>query len=560
MHFPLKPQRLKRYKDIVLLLVKYGRRDLVQASDLDRDLLMEDMRHGMALEGRPEQLAHDLETLGPTFIKLGQMFSTRADLLPQPYLEALSRLQDKIAPFPFEQVERIVSQELRVRLSKAFPTFSTTPVAAASLGQVHWARLRDGREVAVKVQRPGIRQVILDDFDALDEIAAQIDRHTVIGRQYVFRDQLDSFRRTLLRELDYRQEAENQRLLGRNLAPYSRLVVPQPYHDYTSSRVLTMDFVRGTKITALSPLARLDYDCRGLAEDLFRAYLDQVLVDGFFHADPHPGNVFVTQEGKLALIDLGMTAHVDPAVQENLLKLLLAIGEGRGHDAAGICMKLGQCLEDCQRTRFTREVADIVARYKSASHEQVAEGRIVMEMTRAAAENGVRPAPELSLLGKALLHLDEASRTLDPHFDAEELMHRHGEAILRRRMLKSLAPGHLLGSLLDTQRLTRRLPERLDVLLEHLVEDRLEIRVKAIDEDELRQNLQKIANRIAVALVLAALIVGAAMIMSIETEWTFLGYPALAMVMFLLAAGCGFALVFDIWLQDRPRRERKPPR
>ena len=554
MTFSLRPQRLKRYRDIAFLVLKHVRKDLVHATDLDQVLLEEDMRKGKPNEGKPEQLAHDLEALGPTFIKLGQMLSTRSDLLPQPYLDALSRLQDRIEPFAYEDVERIVSRELGVRISKAYKRFDRKPIAAASLGQVHLAQLRGGRSVAVKVQRPGIRQIILDDFDALEEIAHTIDRHTEIGRQYSFQDILDNFRKTLMRELDYRQEAENMSIVGENLKTYERVVVPQAINDYTSSRVLTMDYIQGTKITALTPVARTEQDTRALAEDLFKAYLDQVLVDGFFHADPHPGNVFITRDGKLALIDLGMVARIDPAVQEHLLKLLVAITEGRGYDAARVCMDIGTCMDNFDELHFTRGVADIIGRYHSASPDQFQEGRTVMELTRVAAENGVRPAPELALLGKTLLHLDEISRKLRPGFNPAVVLRKHSASILRRRMLKNLAPGHLLYSAMEVHTLSQKLPDRLNSLLEALVRNEFELRVNALDETRLMRNLQKIANRIAMGLVLAALIIGAAMMMQIESTVTIFGYPVFGVVMFLMAAGCGFGLVFNILLRDGRHR------
>src|SRR5436305_1474088 len=262
MALSLKPEHLKRYTDIARLLIQHGRSDLAKTMEVD---LPEDEVAAEAVAGDPEKLARDLEALGPTFIKLGQLLSTRSDLLPAPYLDALARLQDKIEPFSFAEVEEIVSSELGVRLSKAFEEFESEPLAAASLGQVHRARMRDGRQVAVKVQRPGIQKVILEDLEAFEQIAGVVDRHTDVGRRFAFRDMLDEFRKTLLRELDYRREAQNLTLLATNLKEYHRLVIPRPIEDFTTSRVLTMEYVKGTKITDLSPLARIDVDGRVLA-------------------------------------------------------------------------------------------------------------------------------------------------------------------------------------------------------------------------------------------------------------------------------------------------------
>jgi ubiquinone biosynthesis protein len=560
MILPIKTHNLKRYKDIAGLLIKHGRADLAQAIQVD-DNLPQDDATSAGVSGDPEQLARDLENLGPTFIKLGQLLSTRSDLLPQPYLDALARLQDKIEPFPFAEVEQIVSSELGVRLSKAFETFENVPLAAASLGQVHRARLRTGREVVVKVQRPNIQQTILEDLEAFQEMASFIDKHTEVGRRYAFQDMLEEFRKGLLRELDYRREALNLVTLGKNLRRYERIVVPQPVDDYTTSRVLTMDYIPGTKITEISPLARIDIDNRQLAEDLCRAYLDQILVDGFFHADPHPGNLLITRDGRLALLDLGMVAHIDPQMQERLLKLLLALTDGRGTEAAQIVMQIGSRLDDADETRFQREVADMVAVYQDAPAERVNVGRIVMGLSRTAAENGIRPAPELTLLGRALLHLDDVARALDKDFVPTEIVRRHSDSILQRHMFKRFSPSALFASTLELYELAQQLPARLNTLLDNLTGNKMELKVNAFDESRLMDNLQKIANRIASGLVLAALIVGAALLMQVKTEFTLFGYPGLAIILFLLAVFCGFALVLSILFNDDWRVWRnKPPR
>jgi predicted unusual protein kinase regulating ubiquinone biosynthesis (AarF/ABC1/UbiB family) len=372
---------------------------------------------------------------------------------------------------------------------------------------------------------------------------------------------LEEFRKGLLRELDYRREALNLVTLGKNLSRYERIVVPQPVDDYTTARVLTMDYIEGTKITEISPLARIDIDNRELAEDLCKAYLDQILIDGFFHADPHPGNLLITRDGRLALLDLGMVARIDPQMQERLLKLLLAITDARGNEAAQIVMQIGNRLEGADEARFQREVADMVAVYQDATAERLNVGRIVMGLCRTAAENGIRPAPELTLLGRALLHLDDVARALDKDFVPTEVVRRHSDSILQRHMLKRFSPSTLFSSTLELYELVQQLPGRLNKLLDNLTGNKMEVKVNAFDESRLMDNLQKIANRIATGLVLAALIVGAALLMQVRTEFTLFGYPGLAMILFLLAAFCGFALVLSILLNDDWRVWRnKPPR
>jgi len=309
--------------------MKYGRSSLVTSAGLE-DAIATD-GPGAAPDAPPEAdaLADDLERMGPTFIKLGQLLSTRPDILPPAYLASLTRLQDDVKPFSYAEVERIVQEELDVRISRAFPEFDSEPMASASLGQVHRAVMRDGRQVVVKVQRPGIREQIAEDLEALGDIAEFMDKHTESGGRYRFVPMLAEFSKSIKRELDYRQEAQNLATLGRNLESFDRIIVPRPVDDFTTSRVLTMEYISGQKITRLSPLVKLDLDGAELADQLFKAYLRQILIDGFFHADPHPGNVLLTADGNLALIDMGMVAHVTPDTHDALVKRLLAVSGAR---------------------------------------------------------------------------------------------------------------------------------------------------------------------------------------------------------------------------------------
>ena len=548
MGISLRPQHLKRYRDVARLLVRYGRSDLVSQAGLDEALVGDEPGEPAA---DAEQLAADLEALGPTYVKLGQLLSTRADLLPSPYLKALTRLQDDVEPFSFAEVEGTVQEQLGVRISDAFSFFDHEPIASASLGQVHRAALRDGRAVAVKVQRPGIRQCIVDDMEALQDIAEFLDRRTEWGRKYGFADMLDEFRRSLMRELDYRIEAQNLLTLGRNLAEFDRLVVPRPVPDYTDACVLTMEFVGGRKITALGPLALTELDGRPLAEELFRAYLKQVLEDGFLHADPHPGNVFLTDDGRLALLDLGMVARIEERTQDQLVKLLLAVSEGRGRDAADVAMEIGQKRDGFDEARFCREVSELVSEHHGLALEDIHAGAVVAELTRIAGECGLRPAAELTMLGKALLNLDEVARTLAPDFDPNGAVQEHAARLLRNWLVSGVSPGNVFTAAMEAKEFAEKLPGRVNKVMDALAAGELTLNVQGVDEREIMRAAQRVANRVTTGLVLAALIVGAAMMMRVETTYEILGYPAVAIVCFLAAALGAFALLVTILVSDR---------
>lgn len=553
----LKPKHFRQYRDIARLMMKYGRMDMLEHAAL-REALDNDTPLLDSSAPPAEELARDLEALGPTFIKLGQLLSTRADFIPASYVEALTRLQDNVAPFPFEEVEATVCAELGVRLSKAFSEFDREPIAAASLGQVHHAKLRDGRDVAVKVQRPHIRERISEDLDVLTELADFAHRHTAFGKRYDFPGALEEFRKALWQELDYRQEARNLQRLKENLADFERILIPAPVDDYTSSRVLTMDYIRGVKITSLSPLTKLELDGVGLAEELFQAYLQQILVDGFFHADPHPGNVFLSSDHRIVLLDLGMTAHLAPNLQEHLLKLLLAVSEGKGDEAARVVLRMGQRKEGFDEEKFRREVTDLVVRHQDMTVQDIQVGRVVLSVTEIASANGVKLPVEFTMLGKTLLNLDLIGRTLDPEFDPNAAIRENASSVMRRRMLKMFSPGNLGTAMLETNEFIQRLPGRMNAVFERLATNQIEFKVKSFDETRMLEGFQKVANRITVGLIIAALIIGAAMMMRVHTSFQILGYPAIAMILFLAAAAAGFWVIVDILLHDRHPRKKKP--
>ncbi|MEO5931034.1 MAG: AarF/ABC1/UbiB kinase family protein [Candidatus Kapaibacterium sp.] len=557
MGISLKPEHLKRYRDIAKLFLKYGRSDLVKNSGLE-DILVDEEESEQTSDPKAEELAHDLEKMGPIFIKLGQLLSTRADIMPLPYLKALSRLQDSLEPFPYAEVEEIIQSELGVRISKAFSEFDREPLAAASLGQVHRAALRDGRQVAVKVQRPHVRKEIAGDLEAIQEIAEFIDNHTETGRKYRFTEILDEFRKNLVRELDYRQEARNLTQLGENLSQFSLIVVPRPVEDYTTSRVLTMDYIHGRKITELGPLTNLEMDGSRLAEELFRAYLQQILVDGLFHADPHPGNVFLTDDKKIALIDLGMIGRIAPNMQDSLLRLLLAVSEGRSDEAANITIRMGEITGSFNETEFRRQAGALVTQQQNATLQEMEIGKLVIEVSRASTENGIHLPAEFTMLGKTLLHLDEVARSLDPKFDPNESIRRNATDTLRQQTLKSIKPGNIFTAAMEMRDFVEHLPGKVDRILDAVVGNELKIKVDAIDEKTLMDGFQKIANRITVGLVVAALIIGAAMLMRVETSFRVFGYPGLAMLCFLFAAGIGFWLVLTVLMSDTHGKTRNP--
>jgi predicted unusual protein kinase regulating ubiquinone biosynthesis (AarF/ABC1/UbiB family) len=301
----------------------------------------------------------------------------------------------------------------------------------------------------------------------------------------------------------------------------------------------------------------MEFDGRPLAEDLCRAYLHQILVDGFFHADPHPGNIFLTEDGRLAFLDLGMVAQLSVGMQDVLLKLVMAISEGRSDDVSELVIGMGTAGPEADPDAVRRQIAEMVLEFQGLKIREIAMGSTLFESSRIAADGGYRMPRELTLLGKTLLNVDEVARRLDPNFEPNAAIRRNTAEIMRSRMLKSLSPGRLFEGLIELKAFAERLPRRLNQFVDLVAENKLKLNVDAIDEALLMEGLQKIANRITLGLVISAMIVGAALLMRIDTSFRILGYPGLA-ILFFLGAGIGaIILVTNILMNDlRAEKER----
>ena len=555
MALSLKPQHLRHYKDLALLLFKYGRRDLVTRAGLTELLPQEPERDARA-EAAAEGLAADVERLGPTFIKLGQLLSTRPDIVPPAYAEALARLQDRCEPLPFAEIETVLAEELGLVASRALRV-DREPLATASMSQVHRASLEDGREIVLKVQRPGLRERVLSDLEALEDVAAFLRDRTDFGTRYGIDLLFDEFRKSLVRELDFRQEAMHLLTISANLREIEEIVLPQPIIGFTTARVLAMEFIPGTKVTELTRLERRELDGERLVDALFRAYLKQILRDGVFHADPHPGNVFLVGD-RIALIDLGMVARLAPGVQERLMQMLLAVSDNQPGEAAKALLAMGELPEGADQAGFHRAVADLLAQHHEMSFQPPQVGRAVLMMLKAAGDNRIRLPVELAMIGKTLLNLDQIAHVLAPHFEPNAAIRRHAADITQKQMARELSLSAIFSTAVELKNFVQHLPSQVNRILARLADNDFEVRVDAIDETRLMEGMQKVANRITLGLVLAALIVGAALLMDVPTSFQIFGYPGLAIMLFLAAVAGGAVLAVTILANDiRAKRKAR---
>src|SRR5688500_2477423 len=372
----LKTRNIGAYRDLLLLFTRYGRKDF--RLTLTEDCIVPEAADAGEIEPdvarRAKAFAEALKGMGPTYVKFGQLLSTRPDVVPQEYILALESLQDDLEPFSFAEVEKIVEEELGVRISKAFEVFESTPLAAASLGQVHRATLRDGREVVVKVQRPNVREEVRKDLEVFTDIAAELEKHTDIGRKMNLVGAIEQAKIVMFSELNYLQEARNTEVIRENLADFPQIYIPTVIHDLSSSRVLTTELVKGRKVSKMTPLALIEGNYAALAGVLTRAYLKQICVDGFWHSDPHPGNVFIREEegeAQIVLLDFGMTSRISREFQDEIIKLLLAVASNRGAEVADACARVSQAMEKFDAMKFVHEISVIVANFHDVDVSRV---------------------------------------------------------------------------------------------------------------------------------------------------------------------------------------------
>ena len=598
-HMILSPKHLPRLAATLGLFTNYGLRDFAKRQGL-LDLEGVSLAPGDGTgEGesaaKAKAFRERLVELGPAYIKLGQVLSTRPDLLPRAYIEELEHLQDEVPPMPYERVEQTIEQELRARISKLFASFEHEPLGSASLGQVHAAELRDGRSVVVKVQRPNLREQLSEDLEYFRELAVFLTEHTSAGSRIDLIGVVQQVERALVDELDYRTEARNAAAFRKSLATFPHILIPRVIDAYTTHKVLTTERIRGVKIDDIPPISRIEYDFADLADEFAHAYLQQITDSGHFHADPHPGNVFVVLPGrenprtpaeaaaddrrqivrpgataltqseneakaaasgapprddpKLALIDFGMTAHLTGTMRDHVVRLLLAMAENNGDAAAEALIEMGEMPEEFDRAAYVRDVSAVIAKHGNQTVEETPAGVILYEIITIAFREGLKLPAELTLLAKALFNLDAVTRSLDPNFNPTQSIREYTAEIANKRAQRDMSPRRLFQMAAETSDLVRALPHRLDVLTQKLISNDFAVRVDTPQLGSLLLGLEKVANRIFTGLVLGGLLVASGLLMAYQRS--------LGMIGFLIAGILGLWMIATIFIQDRRSRKRK---
>lgn len=554
----MKLDHINQYIKFFSFILKYYNSDVMKsASDtaLNEFKIEEDEED--AYQQEPEELVEDLKKMGPTYVKLGQLLSTRPDLLPEEYLSALANLQDDVETIPYEMVEKIFEEEIGVKIKNAFLEFEPEALASASIGQVHRAVLPSGREVAVKIQRPDIRKRFIEDLNALHEMTEMAVKHSKVARKYALNKIIEELRFILLNELDYHKEFQNLLILKKNLKEYKNLLIPEPVEQYSSSKVLTMDFIQGKKITSIGNLKKIETNFYPLVDEFVQAYIQQIIIDGFAHADPHPGNIFLTPEDKIAFMDLGMVAKFSPNLQDKIMRLLMGMSHKDSDEITDALLEMSEYdPEDVSLDNFRKRINRMVLDSTSHNAEDMESGRVLIQMNRIAAEEGLNIAVELNILGKILLNMDQIVAVLAPKYDLQKAIRRIMTEMINKKIKQELQPENIYAFLLDNKKLIENLPARLNTITENLASNQFEIKINSLDEQRLTIGLQKVANRITAGLIITAMIVGAALLMRVPSPFSVMGYGILPFIFFLIAIGLGLYLIYNIMFKDQDFKKK----
>jgi len=553
LRIPQTVRNLQRLREIGAVLVKYGWGDLVPRLGLVGGI--ERVRRRLTGGGEDpaaemltteQRIRMAFEELGPTFIKLGQVLATRPDLIPMSLVEELRRLQDRVPPFPGEDAKREIEQQLGKPVGELFARFDPTPLAAASIAQVHRATLHDGTEVVVKVRRPHLETQIARDLDVLTSLAGLLEDNVPESRQFSPRAIADEFRRSIWREIDLTKEARNIERFARNFRGDRTVHVLRNYPELSSKGVLTLELIDGIKASDVAALEAHGIDRADLARRGVEFVVKQIFQHGFFHADPHPGNIFVLGDGRIAPIDMGMMGQLDRDLRDALLELLVGVLLGDGGKIVALFRRLELVDESADLAALRRDAQEMIDAYNELPLEEVDIGVFIGELFEVLARHHVLVPPELLLTGKALATVEGVARILDPRLDPMQAMR---PMVLRSYLERLADPRFLARDAIrageDTVTMLATLPRELTSIVTSLRAGRLRIPTEIAGFERAELERARSANRIALSLMVSALIVGSAILLAAGGGPRILGLPANGIlgVLGLVTAGGGYLWV-----------------
>lgn len=550
-------RHLNRYRQILTILFKYGFGDLL-------DRLSIDQYFGSGLQAisrkrvdrvekltRPQRLRMAFEELGPTYIKLGQILSTRPDLVPADYVDELAKLQDEVPPFPYEDVKAVIESEFGIPAEELFDQLEERPIASASIGQVHKARLKDGEPVAVKFQRPRIQKVIEVDLEIMLHLATLAERHIKefeIHRPVII---VEEFARTLEKEIDYRIEATNMERIARQFLDLPHVYIPAVFRDFTTSRVLTTELIEGIKISKIEKIAEAGLDQKVIADRIVGLVLKQAFDHGFFHADPHPGNIFVLADNVICMVDFGMMGIVDRATREAFVDLIDSVVHQQEVRTTQVLLNITEWDEQPDIRALEREIADFTGRHFYKPLKDMEIGKLLQDLLQLTIRFRLRLPPDIFLMIKALSSVEGVGRALDPEFD----LIAHASPFIKRIKLERFAPQRISADIMDMMsrllQFLHQFPQDLMDLSGMIRQQKLSFQLEHKGLEKMLATQDQTSNRMSFAIIIAALIIGSALIVISEIPPLVFGISLIGIIGYLVAAIMGIWLLLAIIKKGR---------
>lgn len=545
-------RRLPRYREVANILIKHGFGTVLDRINLKDRLKFsrrDPLEEHLDTIGTARRLRVACEELGPTFVKLGQLLSTRADLLSPEYINELQKLQDDVPPFSFEQVLEVCAGE-GLDVEELFLSVDPEPVAAGSIGQVHRAVLRSGEEVILKVKRPGIDQVVATDLDILFDLSLRIERRSAWPKFYRLHDIVEELGEALHNELDFRKEARNADKFFHNFKNDHDVIIPRVYWAYSSEKILTMEYLQGIKISDYIDLKKAGYNPHNIVQNLVNALFQQIYVDGFFHADPHPGNIAVAEGEKLIFYDFGQVGMIDNFTREKYIKMVIAMMR---YDVNGVTRALLDLAMDSGNVYvddLRREVAKLEQKYYGMPLAAINAGEALAEILDLSMRHQMRMPAELSLLAKMLLTLESLVAQLDPGISLVDIAKPYGKKALKQRYSPRRVKAELQDLLIDYADLVRNLPRDVSSLTRKLEQGELEVKMRHSNLPNLLTRMDVISNRLVLAIILASIVIGSSLIVNQSGDSFLTGLP-LVEGGFVLAVVLGLFLAYSILKSGR---------
>jgi ubiquinone biosynthesis protein len=561
-------RNIKRWREVQTILFRYGFDFFISNKEIRniQSTLNQKLHIKLALPeselkklNMPQRVRLMLQDLGPTFVKLGQILASRSDLLPGDWIAELSKLQDDVPAFSFEEVQQIIEEDLGP-IEELFLDFDPEPIAAASIGQVHNAILPNFKAVVVKVQRPNIIPRVQSDMEIVREIARLLRSRTDWGKKYGVMAMVDEMSRVLSEEMNYQYEATNADRLRRNMEPMQKVHVPRMYWDMITPRVLTMEAIEGVKINNLAALDENGVDRTELAHIFIKSIFKQLLVDGFFHADPHPANIFVNLEKhSLVFIDTGMMGSLLPEQREQLGGVVQAILQRDTMEIHRLALTLGTPFQPVNETKLRRDMDRIIHQYLEAPLERISFSNLVSQVLTTIFQNGIRLPAELGWAAKTLLQGEEVGRTLDPDIVVVDILQSIAMQVLWKRLDPRTIASNTTTSMRQVGSLIQIMPRALTSILKQLDSGTFRVGIDIIDLREVIGRILILSNRLIAGLILAGMLIGSATAMTVDLENSWPVIPILGIIAFIISMVIATLMVWtvfsDIWRTQRKRKK-----